>query len=124
MEKNFVVVVVVVVEGWYIHKPESVFENETHKILLVFEVQIWSLIQVTNIRPCVNRQEGIICTLEDFAVLEDNSVKMMRLEIELAIMPRGYRIFNGLFSKDGLLWFGSVLWHINHCRLFNAKSSL
>ena len=23
-----------------------------------------------------------------------------------------------------LVWFGLVLWHINHCRLFNAKSSL
>ena len=23
---------------------------------------------------------------------------------------------------SGLLWFGLVLWHINHCRLFNAKS--
>ena len=22
------------------------------------------------------------------------------------------------------IWFGLVLWHINHCRLFNAKSSL
>ena len=22
------------------------------------------------------------------------------------------------------IWFGWVLWHINHCRLFNAKSSL
>ena len=22
----------------------------------------------------------------------------------------------------GLDWFGYVLWHINHCRLFNAKS--
>ena len=25
---------------------------------------------------------------------------------------------------SGLVWFGLVLWHINHCRLFNAKSSL
>ena len=24
----------------------------------------------------------------------------------------------------GFVWFGWVLWHINHCRLFNAKSSL
>ena len=24
----------------------------------------------------------------------------------------------------GLVWFGLVLWHINLCRLFNAKSSL
>ena len=22
------------------------------------------------------------------------------------------------------VWFGLVLWHINHCRLFNTKSSL
>ena len=22
----------------------------------------------------------------------------------------------------GVFWFGLVLWHINHCRLFNAKS--
>ena len=24
----------------------------------------------------------------------------------------------------GLVWFGFILWHINHCRLFNAKSFL
>ena len=23
-----------------------------------------------------------------------------------------------------MIWCGLVLWHINHCRLFNAKSSL
>ena len=23
-----------------------------------------------------------------------------------------------------MIWFGWVLWHINNCRLFNAKSSL
>ena len=23
-----------------------------------------------------------------------------------------------------MIWFGWVLWHINHCRLFNDKSSL
>ena len=23
-----------------------------------------------------------------------------------------------------MIWFGWILWHINHCRLFNAKSSL
>ena len=23
-----------------------------------------------------------------------------------------------------MIWFGWVLWHINHCRLFNAKYSL
>ena len=23
-----------------------------------------------------------------------------------------------------MIWFGCFLWHINHCRLFNAKLSL
>ena len=23
-----------------------------------------------------------------------------------------------------MIWFGLVLWHINRCKLFNAKSSL
>ena len=23
-----------------------------------------------------------------------------------------------------MIWIGWILWHINHCRLFNAKSSL
>ena len=23
-----------------------------------------------------------------------------------------------------MIWFGWILWHINHCGLFNAKSSL
>ena len=26
--------------------------------------------------------------------------------------------------KNVKLWWGLVLWHINHCKLFNAKSSL
>ena len=39
----------------------------------------------------------------------------------------GYLIPNPLYTyilKIYVIWFGWVLWHINHCRLFNAKSSL
>ena len=36
--------------------------------------------------------------------------------------------YNSVSLKNNLLflclWFHWVLWHINHCRLFNAKSSL
>ena len=28
------------------------------------------------------------------------------------------------YNQFDLVWFGWVLWHINHCRSFNAKSSL
>ena len=38
------------------------------------------------------------------------------------------RLFNAKFLfihiKYIIIWLGWVLWHINHCRLFNAKSSL
>ena len=30
----------------------------------------------------------------------------------------------GQLYSGGLVWLGWVLWHINHCRLFNAKSRL
>ena len=40
----------------------------------------------------------------------------------------GYLMPNPLYTYISniydLIWFGLVLWHINHCRLFNAKSSL
>ena len=29
-----------------------------------------------------------------------------------------------LFIYIRYIWFGLILWHINHCRLFNAESSL
>ena len=31
-------------------------------------------------------------------------------------------VFFNVLKNSGLNWFGLVLWHINHCRLFNAKS--
>ena len=37
----------------------------------------------------------------------------------------GYFMPNPLYTyKIYMIWFGWVLWHIIHCRLFNAKSSL
>ena len=40
----------------------------------------------------------------------------------------GYLMLNALYTYIlniyDLVWFGWVLWHINHCKLFYAKSSL
>ena len=37
----------------------------------------------------------------------------------------GYLMPNPLYTYIlNMIWFSWVLWHINHCRLFNAKSSL
>ena len=38
----------------------------------------------------------------------------------------GYLMLNPLFTNIlniYMIWLGRVLWHTNHCRLFNAKSS-
>ena len=38
------------------------------------------------------------------------------------LMPNPVYIY--ILNIYDLVWFGLVLLHINHCRLFNAKSSL
>ena len=37
----------------------------------------------------------------------------------------GYLMPNPLYTYilNIMIWFGLILWHINHCRLFNARSS-
>ena len=37
------------------------------------------------------------------------------------LMPNPFYTY---IYKISMIWFYWVLWHINHCRLFNAKSSL
>ena len=38
------------------------------------------------------------------------------------LMPNNF--YTNVLNMYDLAWFGLVLWHVNHCRLFNAKSSL
>ena len=33
-------------------------------------------------------------------------------------------LYTYILNIYDLVWFGWTLWHINHCRLFNAKPSL
>ena len=35
----------------------------------------------------------------------------------------GYLMLNPVYTYTSNIWFGWVLWHINYCRLFNAKAS-
>ena len=65
---------------WYTHKPESVLENETHKILWDFEIQTDHLI--TARRPdlvLINKKERT-CHSVDFAVPADHRVKLKEIE--------------------------------------------
>ena len=65
---------------WYMHKPESVLENETHKILWDFEIKTDHLIPAR--RPdlvLINKKERT-CQLVDFAVPADHRVKLKENE--------------------------------------------
>ena len=40
------------------------------------------------------------------------------------MLPHRARVGLDAMAKKGLVFFGLVLWHINHCVLLNAKSFL
>ena len=57
----------------YMHKPESIQENETHKILKDFEIPTDPLIQVgrTDL-VLINNKQKKVCRLVDFVVPTDH----------------------------------------------------
>ena len=68
---------------WYMHNPESILENETHKILWDFEIQSDHLISAR--RPdlgIVNKKvkKKKTCRIVDFAVLAEFSVKLKEIQ--------------------------------------------
>ena len=59
------------------HKPESVLENEMHKLLWDFEIQTDYQIST---RPYNNQQKKRTRRIVDFAVLADHRVKLKESE--------------------------------------------
>ena len=62
---------------WYMHNSEFVRENETHKILLDFEIQTDHLI--SSRQPDLEINQGTCCVM-DFAVPANHRVKMKESE--------------------------------------------
>ena len=62
------------------HNPESVLENETHKLLWGFEIQSDHPISVKMTRPYDYKQKKRTCRIVDFAVPVDNRVKLKESE--------------------------------------------
>ena len=65
---------------WYTHKPESVLENEVHKILWDFEIQTDHLIPARRPDLVVINKKQKTCRLVDFSVLADHKVKSKESE--------------------------------------------
>ena len=60
------------------HKPESVVEKETHKILCDFEIQTHH--QIANRNPVLQIIKKRICSIVDIAVPADYRVKIKESE--------------------------------------------
>ena len=62
------------------HKPESVLENETHKILWDFEIQTDHLIPARRPDLVLINKKKRTCHIVDFAVPADHRVKLKEIE--------------------------------------------
>ena len=65
---------------WYTHKPESVLENDTHKILWDFEIQTDHLIPARRPDLVLINKKKRMCHIVDFAVPADHRVKLKEIE--------------------------------------------
>ena len=61
---------------WYIHNPESVLENETHKLLWDFEIQTDHLISARRPDLMVINKKERTCWIVDFTVPTDHRVEL------------------------------------------------
>ena len=63
------------------HNPESILENETHKLLCDFEIQTYH--QISARRPdqvIIQKKKKRTCRIVDFAVPADHRVKLKESE--------------------------------------------
>ena len=58
----------------------------------------------------------LIKFLNELKLIHLHTVKCLQFNLKSIICLHTYQIY--------MIWFCWALWHINHCRLFNAKSSL
>ena len=66
---------------WYIHKPASVLENDTHKLLWDFDIQTDHLIMAR--RPdliIIKKKKKRTCKIVDFTVPADHRIKLKKVK--------------------------------------------
>ena len=65
---------------WYMHNPEPVLENDTHKLLWDFDIQTDPLISARRPDLIIINKKKRICKIVDFAVLVDHRIKLKECE--------------------------------------------
>ena len=79
---------------WYIHKSESILENELHKIPLDFEIQMDHLISARRSDQIINKKQKT-CYIVDFAILVDQN-ENLRKQKEIQLL--------GLCQRTKMVW--------------------
>ena len=69
MRHNLVGKVIFFEFKWYMYNPESVLENETHKVVWDFEIQANHLILARKPDQVIVNQKERTCQIVDFAIL-------------------------------------------------------
>ena len=65
---------------WYMQNPESVMENETHKLLWNFDIQTDHLISARRPDLIIINKKEITCRTVDFTIPADYRVKLKEWE--------------------------------------------
>ena len=65
---------------WYMHNPAPVIENDTHKLLWDFDIQMDHLISTRRPDLKIINKKKKICTIVDFAVPADHRTKLKEYE--------------------------------------------
>ena len=99
-------------DKWYIQKPETVLENETHKIFCAFEIWTGHTISARRVDLVIINKEKWIGHRVDFVVRADHKVKMKeneKIEIFLDLARKLKKMWNMKVTVMPLGALGTVL---------------
>ena len=68
------------INKWYIYNPETVQENEAHKLFWDFETQMNHQISARQLNLIIVNQKKRTCRIVDFAVSKDHRVELKESE--------------------------------------------
>ena len=70
---------------WYMHNPASILENDTHKLLWDFNIQMDHLISARKPDLIIIKKKKRTCKIVDFAVPADHRIKLQESEKKILL---------------------------------------
>ena len=108
---------------WYMHNPESVLENETHKLLWDFEIQTDHLIWANRPDLIIINKKKRACRIVDFAVPADHRVNLKECEKRNKHLDLARELKNVELESDGYTNCNWCYWY-SHYRIGTRTGGL